>query len=115
LNLQLTGDINETIRKRRTELIQIKGTLQPTPVFVGPSLEQIDSAYVVVNEALYNCSSSVDAVEFAFKSFFALNTEYPDECRQIWMFIQYYFCGIKIVGDNCSVNFKNIIKKLTDQ
>jgi len=89
-----------------------KSTLQPTPIFVG-SLLSIESSYVVVNKTIYNCSSPGDAVEFALKSYFALNAKYPEESRQIWKLIQIHFCTLKDETDSKNtVNFSNILRKI---
>jgi len=50
--------------------------------------------YTVINDIYYKLETPIKALDTCFKSFHALNLQYPQEAEQIWWFIQDFFFKI---------------------
>ena len=48
--------------------------------------------FIVIDKFKFKIESNniIDAVDFCYKSFFALGEEFPCECKHIWYFLQVY-------------------------
>lgn len=89
IHIKTPGDIDK-IKQERVDFTFAKGiTLQPYLILVGPSLNNITSALVVVNGTEYKCQSVIDAVNFCFKLYQILDANYPQESRHLWYLIQW--------------------------
>ena len=55
----------------------------------------IKSSYVVIDKTIYTCASVTTAIDLCFKSFFALNIDYPLASANLWSFIYVYVYEIK--------------------
>lgn len=55
--------------------------------------------YVVVNDVMYETQNIVTAVDIFFKIYFVFNLQYPDECKNLLVFIQGFFYNIYLEGD----------------
>lgn len=86
--LQKHDDLKQLLAERSEQLAHFKLTLQPFVVLVGPSLENIQSFIVVVDNVEWRANSLLHAVDICFKLFFSLGAAYPHESRHIWLFIQ---------------------------
>jgi len=104
-------EVNEDKTKKAQRLQQ---TVQPYMIFVceTESENQISAFYVIVNNHIFKVESGLKAVDICFKSFFALNLNYPDESKQVWYFIQKYFYNIETKYDKCYQNVNNLIHDL---
>lgn len=94
-----SADIGSVVELRRTQMLRLGRTLQPFVLYVGESLDKIQSAYVIINDIYYEFSTLISAVDAAFKIFHATGACYPDECVDLWLVIQLGFYKIKTVFD----------------
>jgi hypothetical protein len=62
--------------------------VQPFIIIVGPSLREIDSYYVVVDDVFYKLDNILKSIDICFKIFMVLDAEYPTESEQVWLFFQ---------------------------
>lgn len=82
-------------------------TVQPYVAIVGN--QDAISYYTVINDIYYKLETPIKALDICFKSFHALNLQYPQEAEQIWWFIQDYFFNIsdkskkKFIGVQCLI------------
>lgn len=89
IHVFLPADI-EDAKKRRVDLMFQKGlTVQPYVITVGPSLSNITSAVVVINDYEYKCSSVLKALDFCFKCYHILDAKYPFQTQHFWYLIQW--------------------------
>lgn len=58
-------------------------TVQPYLILVGPSLSNIISVFVSINNVDYKCLSVIDAVGFCFKAYQILDAKYPYESHYL--------------------------------
>lgn len=84
-------------------------TFQPLIVAVG-DLRNLQACYVVINTTKYLFQSLLAAVDFCFKSFYALKLEYPLESRTVWSFFDNYV--YKIPGSKCHTAVGTLIWQL---
>ena len=71
------------------------------------------NVYVVINNLDFKIKSNsiVAAVDYCFKSFFALNIEFSSECKHLWTFLQMYLYRIELK----SVKPYNVVNKLINE
>lgn len=93
--------MESAIDQRKKEFEQAGLTFQPMPVFVGP-LTVIESAFVVVNDVLYQVESALQAVSLCFQCYFALEAAYPERAQPLWKFVQISCFDIKLNNDVCN-------------
>lgn len=94
-----SSDVGSVVELRRAQMQRLGKTLQPFVVYVGESLNQVQSAYVIVNDIYYAFPTLISAVDAAFKIFQATGACYPDECMDLWLVIQIGFYKIRTVFD----------------
>lgn len=63
-------------------------TVQPYIIIVGPSLNNVTSAFVVINDNLYKSETVLLVLDFCFKSHHVVDANYPSETHHIWNLIQ---------------------------
>lgn len=68
-------------------------TLQPFLVIVGP-LHDTGNTYVVCGEALYKCSTIIEAIDLCFKLFFSLQIDYSFATAHIWSFLHIFIYSL---------------------
>lgn len=88
------AEILETVTRRREKLRTFGQTLQPFIVIVGPTINEISSYLVIVDNTYYRLNTIIAAVDCCFKVILSLNAEYPSESALIWCFIQKGFYNI---------------------
>jgi hypothetical protein len=81
------GELPAKQNQRNTKMLETKGTVQPYVVLVG-KLGDLEAAYVVVNNFLYNVDTATRAVDICFKGIFALHATYPPESKVLWTWMQ---------------------------
>ncbi|KAK3929803.1 Retinoblastoma-associated protein, partial [Frankliniella fusca] len=86
-SLQSAGDLNNQIRKLKDRMSKAGGQLQPFIAVVGER-PNFTSLYVCLDSHLYKVKSIKEAVDLCFKTFYALNCNYPPESEHIWQFFQ---------------------------
>lgn len=82
------AEVQETISRRRDKLVGLGHTLQPFVLIVGPSLKEICSYFVIVDNTYYRLNSIISSVDCCFKIIITLNAKYPSESEAIWYFLQ---------------------------
>lgn len=83
------NEIKETIHRRKQKLMDKGFSLQPFCMIVGPSLTEITTFLIVVNDcAVYERTNILAAVDTCFKAIWALNAEYSFDSYATWYFIQ---------------------------
>jgi len=90
-------------------------TVQPyvTLLCSDPSNEFIVAAsYVIINKFVYSVETPLKAVDICFKTFFALNLNYPKESNHIWQFIQQFLYEITTKTDKNYQAVNHIINDL---
>lgn len=110
--LQVPGDLNRIIQAHSEWLANRGQNLQPILIFVGPNLFNITASYVQVNTVRYQFSTPLAALDTCFKTFYALDAAYQEECRPIWLFIQRYFYDIHHKKHNNIHRITNVINSL---
>ncbi|KAH0552039.1 hypothetical protein KQX54_004478 [Cotesia glomerata] len=86
-------DLRAELKNRRDNLKNYGLTEQPIVSVVGMS--KIESYNVHVNNITYQLASVLEAVDIAFKSFYAFQLSYPKESEYSWMVLQQKIYGIK--------------------
>jgi len=105
--------VSPLIAERR-KLIAAYGTgatVQPYLIVVCPDGKTLDAVYVVIDLFVYRLSSILEGLDVCFKSFFALNSEYPIEAQDIWLLIQKVLYEISSPDPN-TLSVKSFMKKL---
>jgi hypothetical protein len=89
-------------------------TVQPYIAIVG-NIEDASSVlnyYTIIDNIYYKLETPIKALDICFKSFNALNLNYPPEAEQVWWFIQDYFFEIANVHKKKFVAVQTLIKDL---
>ncbi|XP_043284449.1 uncharacterized protein [Venturia canescens] len=94
MQIENSGELDSQLEKRRTKLLKYGLTLQPFVVIIG-SKTSFSSVLVIVNDAKYECSNLMAAVDCCFKITWALSTKYQMESEIIWKFLEKYVYDIK--------------------
>ncbi|XP_060868353.1 uncharacterized protein LOC132943397 [Metopolophium dirhodum] len=68
--------------------------------------------YAVINSIYYKLETPLKALDVCYKSYFALNLNYPQESEQIWLFIQNYFFDTTLKSDKHVLFVKTFINDL---
>lgn len=95
---QNEGMIPEYVSKRVTKLAALKQTNQPYLIIVGTA-KDINKTYVRINDKMYQMSTVLNGIDTLFKTFYALNIQYPFACRNVWLFIQEYFFKLPNIAE----------------
>ncbi|XP_071573280.1 uncharacterized protein [Temnothorax nylanderi] len=112
IHVPIPGDLNRRIKAHREWLANRGFNLQPTLIFVGPSLCNIIASYIQVDTVRYQLHTPLTALDTCFKAFFALDAAYQEECRAVWLFLQRYFYDLYLEED-CNISrVTNIISSL---
>lgn len=99
--MQNPADIDKVIEEKQKEYTAKGLTLQPFLVFVHAD-HFFDSFYVILDHMKYKLNNPVQAVDFLFKLFFAVDIHYPTFCELIWRFIQISGFEINEAGQKLS-------------
>ncbi|XP_026828146.1 uncharacterized protein LOC105286608 isoform X2 [Ooceraea biroi] len=83
LHVLIPGDLNREI-KTHSEWLANRGlNLQPTLIFVGPTLLNITASYVQIDTVRYKLRTPLKALDTCFKAFHALDAAYQEEYRAV--------------------------------
>lgn len=85
--------------------------MQPYIIVVGNE-DSITAAYVCINSTLWKVGSVLQAVDVCFKSFFALDVEYPAQAYHLWLFVQRALYDIYLLGERSVTNVTTLINRL---
>ena len=98
----------------KNQLKAIKGTFQPTCVFVG-QLSNIESFYVVLDDKKYKCDSCLEAIDLVFQLFFAVDSAYPPLCDTVWLFLQKAAYNIHLPKDALNTSLRVLLGHVEDE
>ncbi|XP_071571495.1 uncharacterized protein [Temnothorax nylanderi] len=112
LHVLIPGDLNRQIKVHSEWLANRGINLQPTLVFVGPTLSNITASYVQIDAVRYELRTPLKALDTCFKAFHALDAAYQEECRAVWLFIQKYFYDLYLKEDDNIPRVTNILSSL---
>lgn len=103
----------EEIKIHKTEKAKKFGiTIQPYIIFIGPTKLDVQLSYIAIDGNYIKLESVLKTIDICFKSFFAFNLKYPNECYSIWLFIQHYFYKIKTKTDKQFQKIDTLINEL---
>lgn len=91
-------DLEQKLDEIRKECSSSKTSLQPVIAAIGDKQDWREF-YVIFDSIKYKFGSFLESVNICFYIFFLFNLKYPDQCKNTWLFIQYYFFNIKNVFD----------------
>ena len=91
--LQAIGELEKASEERIMKLQKYGLTLQPQIKQIGTLKKS--SIYVYINGHKYRMVNLMGAVDFCFKTFYALDAQYPADCKIIWYFLQKYVFEVK--------------------
>lgn len=85
---------------------------QPIVFIVGENLDEIIESYVAIEDVLYKFNSVFVAFSVAFKLIHGLQLKYPDQCKQVWMFLQKLIFKIETYEQEDDVFINNLLSDL---
>ncbi|KAK3929469.1 Required for respiratory growth protein 7, mitochondrial [Frankliniella fusca] len=100
LHITTPNDLTRQVHNYMATLYKEKRLFQPIIILVGPSLSEISASYVQIQDVRYYVRTPLAAVDVCFKSFFALDLQYPSLAYPIWLFIQKFFYNIVTEADS---------------
>ncbi|KYN13739.1 hypothetical protein ALC57_14062 [Trachymyrmex cornetzi] len=113
LHVKIPGDVEEEIKKKRNWLQKFRLTLQPFIVVVGPSITEIQSIFVRIDDVSYKVKTVFKALEICFMSFVVLDLKYPPAAEHIWYLLQRTVFDLEFQGDNKIPMICDVIKKIS--
>ncbi|XP_067203676.1 uncharacterized protein [Linepithema humile] len=113
LHVKIPSDIEEEIEKKRKWLKKFNLTLQPFILIVGPSLTEIETIFVRIDNVSYKVKTLWKAVEICFMVFIILDLKYPLAAEHIWYLFQRSVFDIELHGDNKIPVICDAIKKIS--
>lgn len=112
LLLQIPGDVNKIIEEKYVAAKKRGITVQPFLLIAG-HIQENPSFFVVIDKHMYVLESALKALDVCFKTFFALNASYPEECRPIWTYIQKHIFDIHTNDDKHFIGVETVRAMLT--
>ncbi|XP_067210300.1 uncharacterized protein [Linepithema humile] len=109
-HVTVPGDINPAIQRRRAVALKLKTRVQPFVLLVGPTVEQYEICYVIIDEVKYQFNNVLKAFDQCFKAIQVLMTEYSYEARGVWLFIQQALYRISTRYDKKNSNVSALVK-----
>lgn len=94
--MQNFSDLRNSLSTRVKKLNEYGLSPQPLPIANGPTLDNVTQYLVSINGREYELESAKAAVDITFRSFYALQLQYPREAEYSWMFLEneiYYITG----------------------
>lgn len=113
--LQNAIELQEVYKQKERKAPSFGLTVQPYVTLLCSDLTNqfiVSASYVVINKYVFKVETPLKAVDICFKSFFALNLNYPKESDQIWEFIQKKIYDISTKVDKQYQSVNNIINYL---
>lgn len=89
-------------------------TLQPYIIAVGPTLAQVTSYIVVIDNCRYSFENVMEAVDMCFKAVWMMNAAYASEAKFVWTFIQKALYGLNSACDENSTSITALISDISD-
>lgn len=99
IHIKSPGDL-ETEKQKRIDFAYRKGlTIQPYIVLIGPSLNNIISSSIIVNNNIYKVHSVLEALDLCFRIIHVLDADYPFQSQHLWYLIQWHMYKIHTPSD----------------
>lgn len=95
---EVTGpsELSIAIQEKKERYENLNRNLQPYIIVVGNNIFEVTEAYIIIgNNIKYKLKSFLEAVDTCFKIFFATDAHYPEECLDVWRFIEIAFYQMK--------------------
>lgn len=117
LHVNTVADVESSLQGLKDNLQKRGDHLQPSLVVIGP-LHKIEATIVVVDNIRYQVPSCLHGVDLVFKSFFALDCDYPNCATLLWIFIQKSGYDLSLPTDqnsqSLSVVCSQVLRALTE-
>lgn len=68
--------------------------VQPYILIEGPSLTDVKTSYIVVDDIRYQFNSVLKALDICFKCFHVFHCQYPPQGEHLWLLVQKALFGI---------------------
>jgi len=104
--------LNRQVKAHSEWLANCGLNLQPTLIFIGPTLSNITASYVQIDTVRYEFRTPLKALDTCFKAFHALDAAYQEKCQAIWLFIQKYFYDLYLKEDSNISRVTSILSSL---
>lgn len=99
--------------KQRQELLNLwKLRINPVVVAIGPTIANIESSYIVIDQVFYRMETVPDAVETCVKMHTAMNLQYLDEVASPWMLVQRFVMKVELPKDNITTKVFGVLEIL---
>ena len=112
-NFYTAADLKSALQNLKIKLREAGQPLQPLIVSIG-ELTNVHQYMVVINEELYEKKTCFDAIDLAFKVFFAFDCEYPENSLTLWLFVQKCLFGLNLETDINNISLNIIIGSHTE-
>lgn len=83
--------------------------LRPYVVINGPSLSEIKSAYVILDDVVYQVTTTLSAMEILFESMKVFGKTYPRLCNHVWQYLEKAVYGFEVIDTFA------VVSQLTEQ
>lgn len=111
--MQLPGDVQNAIEKKRDKMYELGLPVQPFIVLVGPDIStSVEKIYVCIDGRLCESPSVLKALDIALKTFLAYHVRYPPESEHLWYLLQWGIYEIQTTSDEKIPSIFNIINKI---
>lgn len=90
--------------------LKLKTRVQPFVLLVGPTVEQYETCYLIIDEVKYQFNNILKAFDQCFKATQVLMTEYSYEARGTWLFVQQALYGISTRYDKKNSTVSALVK-----
>lgn len=114
-SFQIPGDVTKLREDNVKKCKELKLTIQPYVIVVGPTLHEINTCYVCIDDVLYSTSSTLEAIDTCFKAFHALQLQYPTASEHLWLIIQKCVYNFTTKWDTVISSTEQIIKILREK
>lgn len=110
LHVEHDGDVNAALERHWMRMRLMGQAVSPVPVVVGPTLDQLQTALVAIDEnTAFYVPSALCAVDLCFKCFHALQVPYPPQAQNVWMFLQHALYQVATPTDRMSVSVSSLL------
>lgn len=89
--------------------------MQPIICCVGSTRFDIEATYVYYADIFYKTDNIVIGLDICFKLFHVLDLEYPDECKNVWMFLQDFIYDIPLKDSDKNTTLATILTDIKNQ
>ncbi|XP_011688398.1 PREDICTED: uncharacterized protein LOC105450312 [Wasmannia auropunctata] len=110
----IPGDVTKLREEYVKKCKELKLTIQPYIFIIGPTLHEITTCYLCVDDVLYNTSSLIEAVDACFKTFHVLQLQYPTASDHLWLIIQKCIYKFTTKWDRVIPSTEYVIKTLNE-